>query len=83
MNQIIATVGFPAITLVFYGLGLAELKNALQRTSFDEDKRRRISTKVIVALVGWAVFVSVWSLSGKMQDFSIFPLNMAPILFIP
>jgi hypothetical protein len=83
MNQIIATIGFPAITLVFYGLGLAELKNALQRTSFDEGRRKRIFVRVIVALIGWAVFVTVWSLSGKMRDFSIFPLNMAPILFIP
>lgn len=83
MNQIIAAIGFPAITVIFFGLGLGELKNALRRTSFDDGRRKRIFNRVLYALVGWTVFVSIWSLSGKMQDFSIFPLNMAPILFIP
>ena len=83
MNQIIAAVGFPAITVLFYGLGLAELKRALQHASFDEGRRKRIFNRVIFSLTGWAAFVSVWSLSGRMQDFTIFPLNMAPILFIP
>ncbi|HTH55518.1 MAG TPA: hypothetical protein VL728_05690 [Cyclobacteriaceae bacterium] len=83
MNQIIAAIGFPAITAIFYGLGLVELKKALRRTSFDEGRRKRIFGRVIVALSGWAVFVSIWSLSGRMSNFSIFPLNMAPVLFIP
>jgi hypothetical protein len=83
MNQIIAAIGFPAITLIFYGWGLSELKKALQRTSFDANKKKRIFNKVLIALIGWAVFVCVWSLSGRMQDFSMFPLNLAPILFIP
>lgn len=83
MNQIIANIGFPAITLIFYGLGLAELKRALQRTSFDDSKQKRIYKRVVLSLIAWTIFVCIWSLSGRMQDFSIFPLNMAPILFIP
>lgn len=83
MKQIIASIGFPAITVLFFGLGLAELKRALQRTSFDEGRQKRIFNRVVFSLIGWTVFVCIWSLSGRMQDFSIFPLNMAPVLFIP
>ena len=83
MNQIIAAIGFPAITLIFYGWGLSELKKALQRSSFDEAKKKRVFNRVLIALIGWAVFTSAWTLSGMMQDFSKFPLNMVPILAIP
>lgn len=83
MNQIFAAIGFPLITLIFYGWGLSELKKALERSSFDESKKKRVFNKVLISLIGWAVFVAIWSLSGRMQDFSKFPLNLAPVLFIP
>ncbi len=83
MNQVIAAIGFPLITIVFYGLGLSELKKALQRSSFDEVKKKRIFSRAMIALVGWVIFVSAWSLSGMMQNFSRFPMNMVPVLAIP
>lgn len=83
MNQIIAAIGFPLITVVFYGYGLAELRNALQRSSFDERRKKRIFNRVLMTLVGWAIFTSIWSLSGRMQDFSGFPLNLAPVMILP
>ncbi len=83
MNQIIAAIGFPLITAIFYWFGLTELRRALQRSSFDGGKKKRIFNRVLLALVIWAVFTSVWALSGMMQDFSKFPLNMAPVLAIP
>ena len=83
MNQIIATIGFPAITLIFYGLGLSELKKALQRSSFDESKKKRIFNRVLISLIAWAVFTSAWTLSGMMQNFSKFPLNVMPVFAIP
>ncbi len=83
MNQAIAAIGFPLITIVFYGLGLSELKKALQRTSFDDVKKKRIFSRAMIALVGWVIFVSAWSLSGMMQNFSRFPMNMVPVLAIP
>jgi len=83
MNQVIAAIGFPLITIVFYGLGLSELKKALQCSSFDEVKKKRIFSRTMIALVGWVIFVSAWSLSGMMQNFSRFPMNMVPVLAIP
>ncbi|MBI1770656.1 MAG: hypothetical protein HY015_05825 [Bacteroidetes bacterium] len=83
MNQIIAALGFPAITLIFYGLGFNELRNTLQRSSFDESKKKRIFNRVLISTILWVVFVCEWSLSGMMQNFSLFPLNVAPVMIIP
>jgi hypothetical protein len=83
MNQIIAAIGFPAITILFYGLGLTELKKALQLTSFEDSRKKRIFNRVLIALTFWAVFVSVLSLSGFAQNFGRFPLNVAPMMLIP
>lgn len=83
MNQIVAAIGFPVITIIFYGFGLAELRKALQRSSFDQGKRTRIFNRVLLALIGWALFTSAWSLSGMMQNFTRFPLNVAPVMLLP
>ncbi len=83
MNQIIAAIGFPVITLIFYGLGLSELKKALQRSSFDESKKKRVFNRVLISLIAWAVFTSAWTLSGMMQNFNRFPLNVVPVFAIP
>jgi hypothetical protein len=41
------------------------------------------SRKAVIAVLGWGVFLSIWSLSGMASRFEIFPLNMAPVLLIP
>lgn len=83
MNQFIAAIGFPAITVVFYGFALSELKKALRLTSFDEVKRKRVFNRVLLVLIFWAAFISALSLTGFTQDFSKFPLNVAPMMLIP
>src|SRR5215475_10616117 len=83
MNQFVSAIGFPMITFVFYGWGLVELKKALQQTSFEESRKRKIVNRVVFALILWVAFVTAWSLSGIMQKFSLFPLNMLPVLVIP
>jgi hypothetical protein len=60
-----------------------EIQRAVKVSAIKESKKKRFVNSLIIALVGWAVFVAVWSLSGMMSDFSIFPLNMVPILIIP
>ena len=37
----------------------------------------------MIVLVLWALFVSIWSISGRMGDFSKFPFNAAPVLILP
>jgi len=83
MNQFIAAIGFPVITIVFYGFALSELKKGLQRTSFDDVKKRRVFNRVLLVLIFWVAFISALSLSGFTQDFGKFPLNVAPMMLIP
>ena len=75
--------GFVVLTIIFFGLLLNEFKKALAKSAFDDQRKKKIFTRMLVGLVFWAAFVSVWSLSGRMANFSIFPLNVLPILIIP
>ncbi|HCW08937.1 MAG TPA: hypothetical protein DGG95_16400 [Cytophagales bacterium] len=83
MSQIIGTLGFPFITLVFYGWLLFEFKKAIKRSSLEASQQRKIFNRILIALIAWAVFVSGWSLSGMMQNFDRFPFNVAPVILIP
>jgi hypothetical protein len=76
-------IGFIALTIVFFGLLFYELNSALMASAIEQRKKNRIRLRSIIALIFWFVFTSVWSLSGKMGDFSLFPLNMVPVLLVP
>jgi hypothetical protein len=76
-------VGFAIVTIVYFFLLLREIQRAVKVSAIEESKKKRFVTSVIVAIVSWAVFVAAWSLSGVMSNFSLFPLNMGPILIIP
>lgn len=60
-------IGFIVLTIVFFWL--------LYRLF-------RIRAMAI-ALVAWAAFLVVWSLSGMASRFEMFPINMAPVLIVP
>lgn len=60
-------IGFIVLTIVFFWL--------LYRLF-------RIRAMAI-ALVAWAAFLVVWSLSGMASRFDMFPINMAPVLIVP
>lgn len=55
----------------------------MELTAWDSRKKKRYLRQVIISLVLWALFVSVWSASGKMSEFSMFPLNLMPVILIP
>jgi len=75
--------GFVVLTIAFFGLLLKEFKIALTKTPFDPQQKKKIFNRLLLGLIIWAAFVSVWSLSGRMADFSLFPFNVLPILVIP
>src|SRR3982074_429187 len=76
-------VGFVVLTLTFFGLVLKEFKKALTKSALDHQQKKKIFNRLLVGLVLWAAFVSAWSMSGRMADFSMFPFNVLPILIIP
>jgi hypothetical protein len=75
--------GFAIVTIVYFMLLLKEIQRAVKLSAIDESKKKRFVMSIIVSLIGWAVFVAVWSFTGMLSNFSIFPFNMGPILAIP
>jgi hypothetical protein len=75
--------GFAIVTIVYFFLLLREIQRAVKASAIEESKKKKFITSIIVALVGWAVFVAVWSFSGMLGNFSLFPFNMGPVLVIP
>jgi hypothetical protein len=81
--HILIQAGFVVLTVIFFGLLINEFKKALTKSAFDHQQKKKIFTGLIIGLVFWAGFVSAWSLSGRMANFSMFPLNVLPVLIIP
>ncbi|MGC4020816.1 MAG: hypothetical protein QM734_02165 [Cyclobacteriaceae bacterium] len=75
--------GFAALTIGSYFFLFNEFKKAAALTNWVESKRKKFLSILALSLIGWIVFVSIWSLSGRIGNFSIFPLNLIPILAIP
>lgn len=75
--------GFVVLTIVYLVLFMLQIRKGVRGTTWDEVRKTKFINRIITALVLWALFVSAWSVSGKMSDFSIFPLNFMPVILIP
>ncbi len=75
--------GFVAITVAYFALLLREFRNGLAKSNIDYADKKRILTRIFLALSIWAVFVTVWSASGRMSSFSLFPFNIMPVFVVP
>lgn len=80
---LLAQVGFIALTVFYFGLLVWEIRIAVNHTLWDDTRKRKFISRIIGSLILWGVFVSIWSLSGIMADFTRFPFNFMPVLAIP
>ncbi len=80
---LVANAGFILLTLVYLYLLLNQLWKGIQKTEWEDVRKKRILTFTIGSLVAWLLFVAVWALSGRMSDFSNFPFNFMPIIAVP
>jgi hypothetical protein len=80
---LLAQIGFALLTIIYLGLLLREIKSGINKTSWEITRKKNHFNKLVFTLVGWIVFVSFWSLSGIMSDWSKFPFNFIPIIGIP
>lgn len=80
---LISALGFPLLTLLFFGLFYKEIKSAILLTHWPEEKKKRLISRFLIGLLVWGATVTVASLSGFISNFEIFPLNAMPMLFIP
>jgi hypothetical protein len=81
MNHPIIQAGFIILTIASFTLLLVEIRKAVGKSELP-NKSKTLSF-FIISLLAWAIFVSAWSLTGRMSNFLIFPLNMLPILAVP
>ena len=75
--------GFILLTVVYIALLLREFRKAMVLTTWDPSRKKRFMRAALLTIFTWGVFVTVWSLSGRMSDFSMFPFNLLPVLLIP
>lgn len=80
---ILTTIGFPLITLVFFALFIKELKSAITATSWKDNKKKKISHRIIIGLVVWAIVITIASSSGFSGKFELFPINIMPFIIVP
>lgn len=84
VNLLLLTqLGFVILTLVYCWIFLREIKKGIHTSGWDIDRKRKLFNTILFSLIGWGVFVSIWSLSGIMGDFSRFPFNFMPVIAIP
>src|SRR5579859_1250362 len=76
--HIMISAGFILLTIGSYALLLTEIKKVANTA-----QKPRFTVGFLVGLVIWILFTSIWSLTGRMSNFAIFPLNMVPVLVIP
>jgi hypothetical protein len=77
---LIARIGFALLTVIYLILFIREIKRGIENTNWDPLRKRRIHKIIVFSLLIWMSFVSIWSRSGIMADFSIFPLNFFPVI---
>lgn len=84
-NSILTTAkaGFVILTILYWLLLLRQLWQGIANSDWDDTKKRRVKTLIAGSLIFWAIFVSAWSASGMMSDFTKFPFNFLPVLIIP
>jgi hypothetical protein len=79
---LLAEVGFVLLTVICFGLFLRELQKGIDRAA-GETPGKKLVIRILVMLMLWCAFVSTWSGTGMMADFSYFPFNFLPVLAIP
>lgn len=79
----IAKAGFVILTILYWLLLLRQLWQGIENSNWDDARKRRMKTMIAGSLIFWMIFVSAWSASGMMSDFTKFPFNFLPIIAIP
>lgn len=76
-------IAFPLVTAIFFYLLYREFRLALPKTSLTTEQQKRFVRNLLIAFFGWGVFIYVWSRFGVFSNFSLFPVNAAPVILIP
>ena len=83
MKHSLIQAAFVLLTLGSFAVLFAEIRNAVRCTTWLPARKSRFNALFLAGLMGWTLFVSIWSISGKMSNFLVFPMNMMPVLAVP
>jgi hypothetical protein len=83
MQHLLIQAGFVILSIVSFAMLFKETRRVVNHSTWPSTDKTKFNAFFLISLMVWAGFVSIWSLSGKMSDFSIFPINMLPVLIIP
>jgi hypothetical protein len=81
--KIISTIGFPVLTLIFIVLLYRELKSSIAKTNWTPERRQKISLRILIGFILWAVIICAASASGFTSRFDLFPANAMPVVVLP
>ena len=83
MQHSLIQAGFIILTIVSFVFLFLEIKKAVNLSQWSSSKKTKFAATILIAWLVWILFVGAWSLSGRMSNFQIFPLNMMPVLVVP
>lgn len=75
--------GFLLLTVIFYGLLYRELREGIALTSWTDERKRAVTRRFLVGVVGWGAFLLSVSATGFFTNFDTFPPRLAIVLFVP
>jgi hypothetical protein len=81
--SLFTAAGFPLLSLIFFTILFKEMAKAISRTTWPPEKKNRIRNRFLIALLGWALIISIASLAGFTGKFDLFPVNVAPFILLP
>lgn len=81
--EIISLIGFPLVTILFIGLFYNAVKVAIFKTTWTSERKQKISTRLVIGLLLWALLISGISMSGFTSRFDLFPFNVMPLVALP
>jgi hypothetical protein len=81
MAHMFIQIGFIGLSITYFAMLFKEMRKAAQLSQHLSNSKFLLWTKVGVII--WTVLISIWSASGQMGDFSMFPLNFAPVIIVP
>ncbi len=77
------SIAFIALTVISFSILLKFIFDAVAETNWEASRKKRFKLTITISLLSWAAFVSIWSATGKMSSFDLFPFNVIPVLAIP
>ena len=80
---LLTQIGFVLVTVISFYMLCMELKKGLAKSSIEVNAQKKIFSRAILGLVVWTLFISIWSISGMMGNFNLFPFNVMPVIAIP